>query len=76
MQGLQPPDAIPRPLKTYLFCCPTMDANLRCMPKAGGYYDQDYIDVVWFRVIENKIAEIRRQENERERIKHSLKSRR
>lgn len=57
------PQEVPRPLRTYLFCCPTFDANLRCLPRAGGYYDQDNIDMMWFTVIENRISEIQKRES-------------
>lgn len=58
MAGLQVENP-PRILETYLFCCPNLDSNLRCLPKAGGYYDQDYVDMKWFMLIESRIREIR-----------------
>lgn len=55
----------PRILQTYLFCCPGLDGNLRCLPKAGGYYDQDYTDMVFFSLIEQRIAEHRKRKANR-----------
>ncbi len=48
---------IPRALRTYLFCCPRLDGQLRCLPRAGGYYDQDYCDLLAFNLIGQRIAE-------------------
>ena len=48
----------PRILETYLFCCPALDGNFRCLPKAGGFYDQDYADILGFRLIEQRLAQI------------------
>lgn len=62
MAGLPVKD-IPRILETYLFCCPALDGKFRCLPKAGGYYDQDYEDMLWFRVIEQRVNEIRRRKS-------------
>lgn len=44
----------PRILKTYLFC-----ATFKCLPKAGGYYDQDYTDMQGFMLIEERLSNIR-----------------
>jgi len=52
---------LPPILKTYLFCCPTLDCNLRCLPRAGGYYDQYFYDMLCFNIIEQKIIEIDKQ---------------
>ena len=65
---------LPRELETYLFCCPSLDGNLRCLPRAGGYYGQFYTDIIAFRIIENKIfakqnREYKKVERERKRIK-------
>lgn len=46
---------LPAVLETYLFCCPSLDTKLRCLPRAGGYYDQYAVDMKWFRIIENQI---------------------
>ena len=56
----------PRAIETYLFCCPAMDGNFRCLPRAGGMYDQDISDIIVFRVIEEKIAEIRKRHQVKE----------
>lgn len=34
-----------------------MDGQFRIWPRGGGYYDQDYRDVLDFSIIENKIRE-------------------
>lgn len=31
---------------------------MRCLPSAGGYYDQRTRDVIEFNIIENKLKEI------------------
>jgi hypothetical protein len=49
-------DYLPRPLVTYLFCSPGLDRELRCLPKEGGYLDQDYLDMYYFRIIEERIG--------------------
>jgi len=45
-----------------MFCCPTLDGAFRCLPKAGGYYDQDYVDMAFFRIIDRRLNEIRKRE--------------
>lgn len=48
-------EKLPQPLITYLFCCPGLDGQFRCLPRAGGYLDQDYIDMYYFNIIETRI---------------------
>ena len=48
-------ERLPQPLMTYLFCCPSLDGQLRCLPKLGGYLDQDYWDILCFNIIEQRI---------------------
>jgi hypothetical protein len=48
------PDAIIK----YLFCCPGLDFKFRCLPSAGGFYDQRYRDFVEFTIIESRIRNI------------------
>ena len=55
---------IPRILEVYLFCSPRMDLSFRCMPKIGGYWEQDYIDIVRFTIIESKIREVMKREED------------
>lgn len=62
-----PAEDIPRILETYLFCSPSLDGNFRCLPKAGGYYDQDHIDMLGFKVIEERIADYQRRQSKREK---------
>ena len=50
----------PRILQLYLFCSPSLDGRFRCLPQVGGYYDQDHVDMVGFKIIERKLAEINR----------------
>ena len=60
---------IPEILNTYMICCPALDLDLRFLPNAGGYYEQYYSDMFWFRVIEGKIIEIKNREYETEKRK-------
>lgn len=53
-----PLDEIPRILQTYLFCSPKLDLELRCLPRAGGYYDQYLVDMIKFNLIEGRLKEI------------------
>lgn len=48
---------IPEILETYLFCSPALDLNFRCLPKDGGYYNQDYVDILAFKIIEGRILD-------------------
>jgi len=51
-------EPFPRILETYLFC-----KEFRCLPHAGGYYDQNYSDMLYFKLIEGRVGEIRRRED-------------
>ena len=51
----------PRILETYLFCCPAMDGNFRCLPKLGGCDEQDYDVITFFKLIEGRITDIRKR---------------
>lgn len=55
-----------RILETYLFCCPAMDGNFRCLPKLGGYLEQDNSDMVFFRLIEDRISDIQKRKKLKE----------
>lgn len=59
MKGLS--TALPKEVETYLFCSPALDGMFRCLPKSGGYYDQNYHDVLCFRIIEQRLAEIQKR---------------
>jgi len=48
-------EKLPAALETYFICCPSMDLNLRFLPREGGYYNQFYTDMKWFRVIERQV---------------------
>jgi len=56
---------LPKPLITYLFCSPSLDGNLRCLPREGGYYDQDYIDILNFQIIERRIVDWQRRQEKK-----------
>ncbi len=56
---------LPRILRTYLFCSPGLDRNLRCLPKSGGYYEQDHVDMLGFKIIEDRIADFNKRRAER-----------
>ena len=47
---------IPQILTIYLFCSPSLNGEFRCLPRQGGYLDQDNIDMVGFGIIEGRIA--------------------
>lgn len=64
MHGLTVEDP-PRILKTYLFCCPALDGQFRCLPREGGYYDQDHTDMIGFAIIEGQIRDFRSREKQR-----------
>lgn len=49
---------IPPKLRLYLMISPGLDLNYRCLLRSGGLLDQDYIDVIWFDFIEQRIREI------------------
>lgn len=57
-------------LQLYLQICPNMDLNYRCLPKAGGWYDQYYEDVTWFGVIEDRIKQIMVRKEQQEEAKN------
>lgn len=48
---------IPQKLQLYLFCCPLLDLNLRCLPREGGFYEQYLEDLIWFEMIETRLKE-------------------
>ena len=56
---------LPKILETYLFCSPAMDGNFRCLPKAGGYYDQDVSDMLFFKIIEERVRNIRKRQEKK-----------
>ena len=58
----QPLGEVPNILMVYLFCSPSLDLTFRCLPRAGGYYDQYYVDMMYFGIIENRIREVRNRE--------------
>ena len=49
---------IPPKLRLYLQCSPSLDLQYRYLPRSGGYYDQDFEDIIWFQIIEQRIKEI------------------
>ena len=42
-------------LKLYLQCCPTLNLNLRFLPRAGGYLEQDFETWQYFEIIETRL---------------------
>lgn len=56
--GLPVADKLPDSVRLYLMCCPSMDLQYRFLPRAGGLYDQDYVDMKYFGIIEQRIKEI------------------
>ena len=53
---------LPKKLLLYTFCSPSLDMNFRCLPREGGVYNQDYVDIVYFKLIEERIVDIMRRE--------------
>lgn len=49
---------LPPKLQTYLMCCPSLDLQLRFLPRSGGLMDQNYDDIYYFQIIENRLKEI------------------
>lgn len=66
---------LPSILTTYLFCSPALNGELRCLPRGGGYLDQDHIDMIGFRVIEGRIYDWnKRQTKKHKNLKSSPRS--
>ena len=57
--------SVPQPILTYIFCCPGLDCKLRCLPRMGGYLDQDHIDMQNFMVIEGRIKHWHNRQSEK-----------
>ena len=64
---------IPTILETYLFCSPALDLNFRCLPKDGGYYDQDFVDILAFKIIEGRILDKAKREESIRKAKSRVK---
>ena len=64
MKGLPAKSVHPK-LKLYLTCCPGLDLNLRFLPRDGGYYDQNWEDLFYFDIIEQRIKEIKHRESQK-----------
>ena len=45
-------------LQLYLQCSPCMDLNMRFLPHSGGIMEQNYEDVIYFAIIEERIKDI------------------
>ena len=43
-----------------------MDGNFRCLPKLGGYLEQDCSDMAFFRLIEERVNDIKRRKKNEE----------
>ena len=50
---------LPSAIAKYFFCSPNGDFSFRCLPSAGGFYDQRYRDFVDFSIIEGRLRSIR-----------------
>lgn len=53
--------SVPASIQKYLFCSPSMDFKFRCMPSAGGLYDQRYRDYIDFLIIEARLRLIKKR---------------
>lgn len=49
---------MPEVIKLYLFCSPKLDLSYRCLPRAGGVFEQDWQIIQDFKMIEQRIIEI------------------
>jgi hypothetical protein len=49
---------IPEMVKLYLKCSPCLDLSMRYLPRDGGLMEQDYITMLYFDVVEQRIKEI------------------
>ena len=56
---------IPPKVKLYMFCSPALDLTFRCLPRQGGLYEQDYVDIKYFELIEQRIREILARKNKK-----------
>ena len=50
---------IPPILELYLWCDPSLSLEYVCWPRSGGFYDQDWVDMEYFRMIRSRIVSIR-----------------
>lgn len=57
MGGLAVKEIHPK-LRLYLQCSPSLDLSMRFLPRDGGYYNQDYEDMLYFYIIERKVIEV------------------
>ena len=74
MKGIPvPTNEIHPKLQLYLQISPGLDLQYRCLPRVGGYYDQDYEDIFWFNIIEHRIKEIlaRKEKEQEAKLKHN-----
>jgi len=61
---------IPPILSVYMFCSPWLNLEYRCLPKAGGAEDQDWVTMQWFHIIEGRIKEVMlRNKNKQNQIR-------
>ena len=49
----------------YLRCSPKLEFDFRCLPREGGLYNQDYVDILFFDIIEKRIVDFRSREEEK-----------
>ena len=54
---------IPKGLVIYMFCSPSLNGELRCLPREGGYLDQDNIDILNFQIIEGRVFNWQRRQS-------------
>ena len=52
---------LPPSVVKYFFCSPDADLALRCLPSAGGMYQQRLRDIVEFTIIENRIRSVQKR---------------
>jgi len=56
---------LPKSLVVYMFCSPSLNGELRCLPREGGYLDQNNIDMLDFHIIEGRVFDWMRREQEK-----------
>ena len=49
-------------ISLYLKCSPELNLKYRYLPRDGGLYNQDYVDIFYFDIIENRIIDFKNRE--------------
>ncbi len=52
-----------------MFCSPALDGTFRCLPSEGGYLDQEFFLMQYFKVIEARIFSRQKRQVDKEKLK-------